>query len=287
MNKIMTLVALLYFMTLNEVYAQITTYNKYDVLYEEALEVEDFSSDEIKAYNGMLEAGIPKESVIMAINAGRATLNLKYAPATIIDYSFQSELGENDSILDAIGACGIVVELINSTTKTIKEITLVFTFWNYDQQVFDIKTGDSYCTLKFNNLEGRTKETDYGIISHTILNCFHELKMSDASYKKMFFNKKANKIRLQRASIKYDDGTTSNKIAVYQSEYGDGFILDGPLRPIARYLMSSLQSEETTNPSSALPPPPPPPPAPSSDTFRIVPPGTAPPPPPPTTSLSE
>lgn len=38
----MTLVALLYFMTLNEVYAQITTYNKYDVLYEEALEVEDF-----------------------------------------------------------------------------------------------------------------------------------------------------------------------------------------------------------------------------------------------------
>lgn len=229
--------------------AQITWYSSLDNVKRASYQVEDLGPEEIRIYNSFVNSGMSINAALLDINAGRAHSNLEYAPATIIDYHFKSVISENDSIPDAVGACGLYIELINSTPKTIREITLEFEFKNNGTQVYDIKTGGKYCVLKFNNLKGRTKSLKYSDIRQTILDCFHVLSITDASYKKLFYNKTATTILLHRAVIKYADGTTSNKIAIFNNGYSGSEKLfnDGPLKPLVDYTKSLRKTNNTEN----------------------------------------
>lgn len=237
------------FIFCTHIQAQITTYSKWDNVEKVSYQVEDLGPEEIRTYNSFVNSGMSIDDALLDINAGRAHSNLEYAPATIVDYVFTSEVTDKDSIPEALGACGLYVELINSTPKTIREITLEFEFENNGTQVYDIKTGGKYCVLKFNNLKGRTKSTKYSDIRKTIFDCYHLLSISDASYKKLFYNKTANTIRLHRATIKYSDGTTSNKIAVFKNGYSDSDKLldEGPLKPLLDYTKSIRKTNNTEN----------------------------------------
>lgn len=211
---------------INKGNAQITSYSSYDNEETVVYEVEDMESYEIKDYNRWAKEGYTNESSLMYINAYRAQINLIDAPATIIKYYFIKNENESDPLV-------VDVELINSTTKTIKEITLEFEFDNATTPVYDIKTGDSYLVLKYSNLSGRTKSDLYDEVANTVLKSYHYLKYKDATYKKLFYNKKATVTRLHSAKIKYIDGTTSTKIAVFQN----GSLLEnGPLSPFVKYL---------------------------------------------------
>lgn len=236
------------FIFCTHIQAQITTYSRWDNVEKVSYQVEDLGPEEIRTYNSFTNSGMSIDAALVDINAGRAHTNLEYAPATIIDYHLLSVVTEEDSMPDAVGACGLYVELINSTPKTIREITLEFEFENNGTQVYDIKTGGKYCILKFNNLKGRTKSTKYSDIRNTIFDCYHVLSFPDASYKKLFYNKTANTIKLHRATIKYSDGTTSNKIAVFKNGYSDSDKLldDGPLKPLVDYTKSLRKAENTS-----------------------------------------
>ena len=72
----------------------------------------------MKIYNNVIESGASNVAVMLMINAMRAYYNLTEAPATIIDYHLAEDLLSEDK-----QARNIVIELINTTTKTIKEIT--------------------------------------------------------------------------------------------------------------------------------------------------------------------
>ena len=239
---------IVFFTFCTHIQAQITTYSKWDNVEKVSYQVEDLGPEEIRTYNSFVNSGMSIEEALLDINAGRAHSNLEYAPATIIDYHLTSVVTDEDSMPDAVGACGLYVELINSTPKTIREITLEFEFENNGTQVYDIKTGGKYCVLKFNNLKGRTKSTKYSDIRNTIFDCYHVLSFPDASYKKLFYNKTANTIKLHRATIKYSDGTTSNKIAVFKNGYSDSDKLldDGPLKPLVDYTKSLRKAENTS-----------------------------------------
>lgn len=249
------------FIFCTHIQAQITTYSKWDNVEKVSYQVEDLGPEEIRTYNSFVNSGMSIDDALLDINAGRAHSNLEYAPATIVDYVFTSEVTDKDSIPEALGACGLYVELINSTPKSIREITLEFEFENNGTQVYDIKTGGKYCVLKFNNLKGRTKSTKYSDIRKTIFDCYHLLSISDASYKKLFYNKTATTMRLHRAVIKYNDGTISNKIAVFYNGYGDDDILlnDGPLKPLLDYtktlkeIKSSKETKISNNTEAPLP----------------------------------
>ena len=251
------------FIFCTHIQAQITTYSKWDNVEKVSYQVEDLGPEEIRTYNSFVNSGMTTDAALLNINAGRAHTNLEYAPATIVDFIFTSEVTDKDSIPEALGACGIFVELINSTPKTIREITLEFEFENNGTQVYDIKTGGKYCVLKFNNLKGRTKSTKYSDIRKSIFDCYHVLSFSDASYKKLFYNKTATTMRLHRAVIKYNDGTTSNKIAVFNNGYGDKdeLFYDGPLKPLLDY-EKSIKVTETTSKAE--------PPVQSEKTFDVV-----------------
>ena len=218
--------------------AQITSFSYTDNSYDPVYEVEEMYPAEIKAYNQFVEQGMSQKDAIAYINGARAQYNLIDAPATIIEYTFVSELKEEDSIPGAEGAVGVWVYLINSTPKTIKDITLEFEF-EYDYtQVYDIKSGDKYLVVKFSNLEGRTTSNQYSDIMANLTSCFHLLDLNKATYRKLFYNKKADTARLHSAKIVYTDGSTSNKIAVFNGGYtGDkSLYFDGPLSPITKYM---------------------------------------------------
>ena len=239
MKRYLLVIACLFSIVHPKLYAQFTNYYTWDVTRKAAYQVEDLSQDEIRTYNSFVNSGISDESTLLIINAGRAYENLRSAPATIIDYSFSSEITAEDSIPDAIGACDITVQLINTTPKTIKEITLEFEFMNYGTQVYDIKTGDKYCVLKFTNLKGRSGSDKYLEIGKTLFECMHLLNLKDATYKKLFYNKKATTISLHKVSIRYNDGTTSNKIAIFKGlSDSEQLYKDGPLKPAIDYLRS-------------------------------------------------
>lgn len=227
--------------------AQITTYSSYDNEELAVFEVEDMESYEIKDYNSWTKAGVKHEASLMYINAYRAQINLINAPATIIDFHLYND--EENS-----GAAELNIEILNSTPKTIKEITLEFEFENNGTPVYDIKTGDRYMVLKYSNLSGRTKSDLYAEVADHILECYHLFQTKDATYKKLFYNKKANIVRLHSAKIKYSDGSTSTKIAVFDNGY-DGkqsLFNDGPLSPLVKYLNSinKEKSQETNKESS-------------------------------------
>lgn len=221
--------------------AQISSYSSYDNEVSVVYEVEDMESFEIKDYNSWTKAGIKHKASLMYINAYRAQINLINAPATIIDFHLYND--EENS-----GAAEVLIEIINSTPKTIKEITLEFEFENNGTPVYDIKTGDRYMVLKYSNLSGRTKSDLYVEVADKIMNCYHHFQTKDATYKKLFYNKKANIVRLHSAKIKYSDGSTSTKIAVFDNGYNgkQSLFNDGPLYPIVKYL-KHLEEKEAEN----------------------------------------
>lgn len=217
MKKIITLFFL--FITI-KVFAQFTTYSTYDVRYDYVGQVEDMEQNEIKSYNKWLEDGMSDTLALSLINAGRAYLNLLEAPPTIVKYAF--------SIQDD-GSAWVGLTLINSTPKLIKEATFTFDFENSDgEQVYDIKTGNKYLVLKFRNLKGRTSSKDYFDIDRTLYDALHFLNVENAIGHPSFTNKRAQSIKLIKAKITYANGTTTNKVAIFQ---GKNLAHYGPLMP--------------------------------------------------------
>lgn len=245
MKKIIAFIICATFIQFNA-QAQFTNYSKYDNVETTASQVEELGSEEIKTYNYFINSGLNKEQALLYINAGRAHTNLQCAPATIIEYYFTNEITESDSIPDALGACDVTVVLINTTPKTIKEITLEFKFERYGSQIYDIKTGDKYCVLKFTDLKGRTKSEKYGDILNTIYQCWHYLDITDATNKKLFYNKLAESMKLNKVFIKYEDGTTSSKVAIFDKGYlnKDKLGKDGPLKPLIEHMDKYRESSK-------------------------------------------
>lgn len=212
-------------------HAQISNYHVKDITEKVVFLEEDMDEYEVKEYKSYLEDGYSKKDALLYINAGRAQNNLEDAPPAIINFSFLPEVTREDSVPEGLGACCVLVELINASTKTIKEITLEFEFYNGNTQLLDSKTGNKYCILKFKNLKGRPDSEYYEDIRKNVFKCYHLLEMKDAYYRKFFYNKKVKTIRLHRAIIKYADGTTSNKIAIFTT---DNLLENGPLKPFIK-----------------------------------------------------
>ena len=104
------------------------------------------------------------------------------------------------------------------------------------EAAYDIKTGDKYCVLKFTNLKGRTSSDKYSEIGKTLFECVHMLTLKDATYRKLFYNKKAKTISLHMVSIKYTDGSVSNKVAIFKGlSDSEQLYKDGPLKPAIDY----------------------------------------------------
>lgn len=226
----------LFFVLVNIVVsAQITSYSSYDNISDVVYDVEDMEAFEIKDYNSFIKDSISHDFSLGMINASRAQDNLINSPATIIEFQWCSDM--------------MYFNILNTTVKTIKEITLEFEFKNGSNTVYDVNTGDRYMIIKFTNLRGRTSSNLYWKISEEIFKCYHALTLNDASFIKPFHNKKANFIKLHKASIRYTDGTVSNKIAVFDAGYFDDKSLfrDGPLAPISKYVdhMYQLKQDKT------------------------------------------
>lgn len=242
------LISLLTLLTNTFANAQLTIYSSYENEESAVFEVEDMSSNEIKIYNEWVNNGMDPKYALLYINAGRAQDNLINAPATIIDYHLFKDKG-ND------GAVDVAVEILNTSSKTILEITLEFEFENDYSPVYDIKTGDKYLVLKFANLTGRSTSDIYTEFTENLMKCYYLLRSENATYKKLFYNKKASKVKLHSVSIKYDNGMTSTKAAIFDNGYlgREDLRYDGPLSPIIRCLefidkdnAKEVQKEETT-----------------------------------------
>lgn len=212
--------------------AQISSYYSYDNVEDAVYLVEEMSQEEIKVYNQFVEGGYSNKKAVVSINVGRAYTNLRYAPATIICYTSGYYDEDNDYLSQydpEMDAMFIYVYLINSAPKTIKDITLYFRFAKQGKELYDIKTGEKYCILKYENLSGRIESTSYEDIAKTIMGCYHALGFNDAVYKQTFHNKLADTVILDKVEINYADGTHSTEAACFE---GDNLFLDGPLKPI-------------------------------------------------------
>lgn len=231
--------------------AQISIYTSDDNVESVVYDVEDLYPEEIKVYNQWRKEGDSHEEAMRLINYGRAQNNLIAAPATIIEYGFDIDKNSSDGEIILFGF------IINSSPKTIKEITLQFEFEGSYGQVYDIKTGDKYMIIKLTDLTGRTKSNLYCDIDRHLLETFHGFKSTEKPQKKPsrqcdvisikpFHNRKAEKIRLHSVKIKYVDGSTSTKIAVFDSGYSNDkrLYMDGPLAPISKYVHHIYQLKQ-------------------------------------------
>lgn len=216
--------------------AQISSYGSYDNLESAVFQVENMKPNEIKMYNSWADKGVSEQARLMTINAVRAQVNLLAAPATIVDIH-HTVLKDTMKALNGLNE--ISISLINSTPKTIKEITFKFSFKGENHEtVYDIKTGDKYCILKYTNLVGRTMSADYANLMAGIMQSFHYLNYKDAAYCKPFYNKTARTVNLERINILYTDNTTSNKISIFDKGFvGDNNLYaNGPLQPVTTLL---------------------------------------------------
>lgn len=206
-------------------FAQFTSYSADEVPERYIGEVENMDQYEIRMFNSWRADGNNDTVSYNLINAARAHDNLESAPATIIDYDFSTE---DD------GKANVIVQLINTTPKLISEAKFTFEFLNsYGENVYDIKTANKYLTLTFHNLKGRTSSLKYGDISKTILDCYHVLSSAEDDSHNTFTNRKARTIKLVSGSIRYADGKSTTRMALFT----DGDILkDGPLSPIVTFL---------------------------------------------------
>ena len=235
-----------------KIFAQFSEYSIRDNVEFAVFEVEDMTPIEIKMYNYVvLEKGGDPDGALYCINVLRANKNLKCAPPTIVDFRFAPEIKKIDSTLvDSYpdvsefkekdfawsekdeGACLVLVEVLNTTTKKIREITFEFEFENDGVPIYDIKTGDKYCILKFQNIGGRAASSNISEIAEAFHECKRLLTYNEASYKKLFYNKKATTAILHQCTIKYEDGTVSNKVALFNNMNNNATLLDdGPLKP--------------------------------------------------------
>lgn len=232
-----TLCALLLSVSSLITHAQLTNYSSYDVEYDAAASVEDMTPDEIRTYNDMILNGCDTDAAVMLINAGRAQDNLIAAPPTIIELHCDGEITDADSLPEYKGATAIWVEVINTTPKNIREMTLTFSFSRYDSPMYNIKDGSKYCVLTFNNLKGRTKSNRYTDISNSLFDTFFIGGLPEASKVTPFYNSKADKFMLEKVFIRYSDGTTTNKAAIWNRGVLDEKLSeDGPLKPITKLL---------------------------------------------------
>lgn len=225
--------------------AQVSYYSSSDNAEKPVYEVEDLSSYEIKMFNEWTKEGVSPDYALLILNAARSQDNLIAAPALIIRPHFFGQVTEMDSIPKAIGAANIGIDLINSTVKTIKEITFYFIFFNNDTPVYDIKTGGKYCILTFSNLTGRTSSNLYNKITDSVLDTYHTLTINSATSKKLFYNKKATTCRLEKIRVKYTNGTSSSKWTVFETYGNESLFADGPLAPMVKYL--DRQQEQKKN----------------------------------------
>lgn len=116
-------------------YSQNSDYSTYDVVEKSVGEVESMNPEEIKLYNDLIKEGYSDTISVLAINTIRSQRNLIKAPATIVDYSFNRD--ENNKIR-------VMMSLINTTPKLIKNATFTFEFLNdYANVIYDINTGNS------------------------------------------------------------------------------------------------------------------------------------------------
>lgn len=202
-----------------------------------AYSVNDMKPNEIRFYNYLKRIDCDDTTAVLTINAGRAWLNLKNAPATIIQTFYEGVVGERDSVPHMMGAQNVWFLLINSTVKTIKEITIKLDFKDeYGNTVYDTKTGNEYITLKFKGLAGRCASASYFSILPSIHKCISKLTLKKATYCTPFYNENCRKCRIASVSIIYEDGTKTNKYSIYKGDYSltkKYLFNDGPLRPIA------------------------------------------------------
>lgn len=222
--------------------AQLSIYTSDDNVESVVYDVEDLYPEEIKVYNEWIKEGVTHEHAMQLINYGRAQDNLIAAPATIIEYGFQVDENSSDGKIILLGF------IINSSPKTIKEITLQFEFKNSSgNPIYDIKSGDKYMIIKLTNLTGRTKSTLYRDIALSVLKTIHGFVSDEGiCVIKPFHNKKVYAVRLHSAKIKYVDGSISTKIAVFSKGYfEDGLIEDGPLGPATKYYKRYHPKQET------------------------------------------
>ena len=242
--KIISVLISIFLMIQFSVHAQIISYDSSEILVPTVYDVESMTSHEIKTYNLLTQNGYDKNFTLMICNAARANANLIHSPATIINYLWSNDGSEQSTTDDvstdaSIGAVDVYIELINSTTKTIKEITLEFKFFNGSTPVYDVKTGDKYFVLKYSNLKGRPKNIIFDEYAEATIKCFHILNLENATFIKPFYNKKATNAKLDRVKIRYSDGSISNKIAVFQRFSNESSLYDdGPLRPLSLFLRS-------------------------------------------------
>lgn len=218
--------------------AQISSYGSYDNLESVVFQVENMKPDEIKKYNSWAEKGIPEQARLLAINSARAQTNLIAAPATIVEFHYAVL---KDTLESLNGLNEISISLINSTPKTIKEIAFVFSFkGGNNETIYDIKSGDKYCTLKFTNLKGRTITTDYKEVADGVMQSFHYLDYGKAAYCKPFFNKIAKAVHLESVNIQYADNTTSKKVSVFDKGLlgGENLYDNGPIQPVTAFIVN-------------------------------------------------
>lgn len=235
-NVLILLLVLFYSMSAN---AQYPSYSKYDNVTTAVYRVEDMNAYEIQTYNEWKKIGMKEHTALYILNSVRAQENIEAAPSTIISINYYVQKDTVDSIN---GRNDVLLEFINTTPKTIKEITFKFTFENENgAEIYDIRTGSKFCILKFSNLAGRTKSNTYKDILNTVHNTFKNLNGDNASYFKPFYNKSSFTIKLESVDIKYADGTTSNKVAIFDQGYNKQYSLymDGPLSPLTQYLAST------------------------------------------------
>ncbi len=209
--KRLSLISFLICLCANYIFAQFSTYSPNDNAYNVVFDVEDLSSDEIKFYNLLKSHNYSEDNSMYIVNVARAQNNLMLAPATIIEMTYAIDKKNEDNL----GSNELFLNIINTTPKT----------------------GDPYCILTFRNLKGRVDSEDTNRILSSILDCFHALKTSDAVNVKKFFNKKANSCMIESVKIKYTDGTSSTKAALFDNGLSKQYDLynDGPLAPLSKY----------------------------------------------------
>lgn len=214
-------------------------FTPFDVQNSPAFSVSDMLPDEIKAYNDWVKNGDSDTLAISIINAGRAWDNLKQAPATIIQLLYNSKVNQGDSLPQYLGAQKVWFEIINSTTKTIKNISITVEFIDsIGRKLYDTKTGRGFMSISFNNLAGRCSSSLYNDIFNSILDCDHVLDMSEAITCSPFYNDNCNRCFVSSVSIVYEDGTKSK---IFSSFSGETLYFEGPLKPYTVYCRRILK----------------------------------------------
>lgn len=214
--------------------AQFTTYYTNDIA-KAVFYVGNMQPQEIRNFNKWSYQDWGEGLCLLHVNADRAHANLMNAPATIISFVFWGGVTSSDNLPNYIGAQNMSIQLINTTPKTIKTITFKFAFYNQNgTQVFDTKTGNSYCSLTFSNLKGRANSNSHNQTALDLFNCYHLLTLKNATEKTLFYNNNIATCRLEEVLILYNDGTKSSEASFVEQNCTSviDFLKQSPFVPI-------------------------------------------------------